>query len=418
MSAAPGASWKNEYVWDWSECEQCNPNLDECCAFNETEREWESTPENCPEPDPQFFILKCQGQENDVTVDFATDVSCEAFPSGGEITSLYWSFSSDSGGVDLSGELGTDNPISGVMAVGGTLTVSGQIDNIDATPASRQISVDRASRGWTWFTSGWDGPTQFFFAGASSGPKDNCGGIFPLDVPYTGAVQGRAFGAKCSSIPFERNPIDDTVSHRGWTHAQITAGPNKSLWYVGDFDNAPFTVAQFHRDHRTDGRTYPVAPTLTTPNNIGPSCTLLSTPPPAVTKNLTFRQVNSLGCLTTYAAQYDSLISFTEGHETCHVLLSRHWLGQQQARFDLPNHVQYKWDFSESLLQDALAMEAGTRLLGSDSLSVALDQNSGIDKGPLQFAGVLAAQNTNWVVLTLTGLSAYRRLPTHTSVCP
>jgi hypothetical protein len=76
------------------------------------------------------------------------------------------------------------------------------------------------------------------------------------------------------------------------------------------------------------------------------------------------------------------------------------------------------WRFSEQDLASSLANRANQMLDGMDSLSLRLDDNSGVNKGPLGFAGVLAAQNNNWVVVTIAFIMQHRRLPTHTSVCP
>jgi hypothetical protein len=160
------------------------------------------------------------------------------------------------------------------------------------------------------------------------------------------------------------------------------------------------------------------APGFIVPDSIGPKCALLSTPPPATTKSLTFRQVNSSGCVTQYVTRFDSLLSFTEGHETCHMLLGKYYLDTHKSQYDLPAHVQYRMSTLEALLDHDPLSISNAQMEGIDTLSQRLDANSGTDKGPLSFAGVLASQSNNWTVITLNSILQYRRLPTLTSVCP
>jgi hypothetical protein len=123
-------------------------------------------------------------------------------------------------------------------------------------------------------------------------------------------------------------------------------------------------------------------------------------------------------CLTHYVARLDSPLSFTEGHETCHMLVNKSTLDQNKSQYYLPALVQYRVSVLEALLDDALQTISNDNLQGNNALSKRLDGNSGTNKGPLSFAGVLVSQSNNRIVTTLDSILQYRRLPTLTSVCP
>jgi hypothetical protein len=170
-------------------------------------------------PPPELRLV-CNGSTSAVTIVRGSTLNCAASPNtGSAITSLQWSFSGGGGSLSQSitlgpSQIGSANPQIGPGVASGTLTASGQIDGVNASPASVAITVN--PRSLTNFQFG----TPIITATVGSG----C-----FDLVRDGTFGWTVVANSCDAGALLPNP---RFSGDGISVEEVFDGPNKGIFYA------------------------------------------------------------------------------------------------------------------------------------------------------------------------------------------